>query len=709
MANDPGLNNFFSAVARAPMLRITVPFAAGIIVGQFWTLPLVPVVVVLALCTALWILAGRRGADYDHRWSRGLAAMLWFCACGLVWQIVRDPLRDPLHAINDGGDPFPRVVRITTINGVSEKTIRADAIVRATHLSDGLHPRTGAAMLTLLRPADAAVPVAGDELVIHSRLERVSRTPDPGGFDRRAWAASRGMYHETFAGVNDWAIVGHAWRWTDLFEPTRRRIAAWLAESGLPYRERALVKALVLGLRDELDHEQKDAFVKSGTIHVLAVSGTHVGFIYAMLLFLFGWWGGSGWARTVRGVVILLALWGYAGLTGACPSVLRATIMFSLFTLAGMGGRRSDPLNSLFAAAFLLLVWDPHMLVEIGFQLSFLAVLGIILFYAPILRLWVPNKAWVGHLWSLTVMSLAAQAITTPLSLYLFKAFPVWFLPANLIVVTAAGIAVYGAVALLVLFRIPFLGPAIVFLLTWLLLVVDKVTAWFASLPGAYPAIRATFLDMLLIYAVVLLVAVRWLWRWRPATRLALGGILLLLLGWGFQAHRAQDRISFTVYDDRRALQAAITVGRSITLLHANQDLDPWLAAKAERHARATGTNVQHLIGTVDLMADSTIERGGTCAGGGRWVAPALDVLFHTQGTPIDPGGRSDVVVITDLRYLQEEDLAQLARSTQHMVLAGGLPWKLRTFVQRWCATNGVPCHDVRDQGAFFLERWASN
>ena len=163
-----------------------------------------------------------------------------------------------------------------------------------------------------------------------------------------------------------------------------------------------------------------------------------------MLLFMLGWWGGSGKVRLMRGSLILLALWGYAGLTGGSPSVLRATIMFSLFTLASMSSRRADPINSLFTAALVLLVWEPHMLIEIGFQLSFLAVLGILLFHRPIERLWVPNGKWVGRIWTLTVLSLSAQLLTTPLSLYYFKAFPVWFLPANLVVVTAVGTPVFG-------------------------------------------------------------------------------------------------------------------------------------------------------------------------------------------------------------------------------------------------------------------------
>lgn len=701
-----GANAFFSAMARAPLLRLALPFVVGIVAAMCWPLPLWPLAVVLVVLTVATAVIFLRRAVFGRRWVRGVASAAWFMVFGMCWQLIRDPLTKPTHVAVDGTAPVERIIHITAINGVSEKVVRADGRVVASLVAGEMHERTGQVMLTLMRRSDAADPVAGDELAIRSRMEPITRIPDPGGFDRRAWAASRGMYHETFAGTDDWSVIGHAWQWTDLFEPTRQRISDWLKQSGLPLRERALVKALVLGLRDELDHEQKDAFVKSGTVHVLAVSGTHVGFIYAMLVFMFGWWGGSAKARIGRGIIILLALWGYAGLTGACPSVLRATIMFSLFTLAGMTERRNEPLNSLFAAALLLLLWEPHMLIEIGFQLSFLAVLGIILFYGPLLRLWVPGGRFVGYLWSLTAVSLAAQVLTTPLSLYLFKAFPVWFLPANLIVVYVAGIAVYGAVALLVLFRVPYLGPLITFLLSILLMVVDRVTVFFAELPGAYPAIRTTFMDMALLYAIAILLAVRLMWKWRPALRLSLAAIALLLTGWGYRAHQAQDHVSFTVYDDRQALQVAMTVGRELTVLSPTADsLSPWLAQKAERHARSLGVHGRHVIGKAELSGRVGTEQGGTLCGAGRWSAPGLDVHFHHGESGRPEAARSDVLVLHDLRYLSGSDLEMLATDTRQVVLAGGLPWELRSFVQGWCMERKIPCHDVRGQGAFVMDR----
>lgn len=701
-----GLDPFIAAVARAPMLRLALPFVLGISVAMAWPLPIAWALLLTILATMVTVFLFFKRTTFDRRWIRGVAAAGWFLFFGVFWQVLRDPLTKPTHVSVDGAGELERIIRITAINGISATVVRADGLVLSASRAGETKERTGMIMLTLMRQEGRPDPIAGDDIVVQSRVVPITRIPDPGGFDRRAWAASRGMYHETFASPEQWGIVGHGWRWTDLFEPTRKRVSAWLEESGLPFRERALVKALVLGLRDELDHEQKDAFVKSGTIHVLAVSGTHVGFIYAMLVFMLGWWGGTARARVVRGIIVLLALWGYAGLTGACPSVLRATIMFTMFTLAGMVDRRHEALNSLFTAALLLLLWEPHMLIEIGFQLSFLAVLGIILFYGALQRMWIPYNKVVRYLWSLAAVSLAAQALTTPLSLYLFKAFPVWFLPANLIVVFVAGIAVYGAVALLVLFKVPILGALVVFLLSLLLTVIDRVTVFFAELPGAYPAFRINAFDMLLLYALVLLFAIRVFWKWRPAWRFAMVSVVLLLCSWGYHAHRANERVTFTVYDDRRALQAAMTVGRELTILAPDRDsITTWLDAKAERHARVLGLRHRAVIDGEALFGPQRNETGNTIAGGGSWSAPGLRVYFHHGGSDAPRTQRNDVLVLHDLRYLSEEDVEVLASGVDQVVLAGGLTWKLRAFVEQWCQARGIPCHDVRDQGAFVVER----
>ncbi len=710
MNGDMILRGPWRAIVRAPMVRIALPFIIGVVIAQ-WRVPsLSGVAIALAVATPAAALVLLFPGDRLSRWQRGAVVSIWFLCFGLFWQVLRSPGSDPLHAMRSNEREGPWALRVDAINGTSNKVLRADARLIA-HLNDQeLRPVHGKVMLALLLAPDAPIPRRGDRLLVEAPLTPIVRVPDPGGFDRQAWAASRGITMELFAPADAWRPVDHSTRWTDAFTDTRERISAWLNGSDMPHRERAVVKALVLGQRDELDGEQREAFARSGTIHVLAVSGMHVGLIFAILTFLFGWWGKSDRARLLRGIFVLLALWGYAGLTGASPSVMRATVMFSLFTLAGMSAQRTDHLNSLFTAALVLLLYDPDLLGVIGFQLSFLAVLGIIVFYKPIERLWSPGSRILRGIWSLAVVSISAQILTTPLSLHLFKAFPIWFLPANIIVVTAVGLAVNGAVALLFLYKVPLIGPAITWAMTMLLKGVGHVTAFFAALPGAYPEVRVGPMSMVSLYVLILALAAWWQWKWRGMRWVAGASFAAILLIWGAQVRDSRVRSSFVVYDERGALLTAMTHGRELVLHAADEQAwnDPRVAKKLERHCRAYGLEgTLHLTNEV-MYGMGPQHIGHTLSAAGRWISPAFDVAFVSDDMElpdVDPRRDLDAVVVHARRWLDDDDLEKIASMATHVVLAGDLSFRTRLEARRWCEERGVPVHDVRDSGAFVLIR----
>lgn len=695
---------------RAPMVRTMLPVMAGMAIAMAmswpWTWTAAAFVCVSLLVAGLLLLRLHPGL----RWTRGPLLWTWCFAAGLCWATLRDPVHAPGHITRAPQGEALWSMRIEALNGLSPALLRADARVIARHDTHGWAPCHGRVMLALLRGDDAATVAPGDEILVRAVLEPIDRVADPGGFDRTAWAAVRGLHLELFAPRDDWYRTGHRWHWTEVFALMRDRISLWLKESGLPDRERALVKALVLGLRDDLQRDQNEAFIRSGTVHILAVSGSHVGFIYAMLLFLFRWWGEAPNVRVARGVVILLALWGYAGLTGAAPSVLRATVMFSLFTLAGMFARRSSGLNNLFAAALVLLAWEPRMLIDLGFQLSFLAVLGIVLFYQPLLRLWSPRWKVIRHLWELCALSLTAQLFTTPLSLYVFKAFPVWFLPANLAVVSLAAVAVYGGVALLVLYRVPYLGEAITWALTELVRLVGTITEFFAHAPGAYPPVRFGLPELWLCYLLVVALLFRWPWRWKGGTPLAMATVAVLLVVFAWRTHSTYQRASLTVYDDRRALQAAMVLGREhVVLAHPDSYADDvWLQAKVQRHRRAEGLEPAVLLAPQVLDSAAVARAGSSCAGQGRWCVPGIDALFIGPDAHIPQRSEAliaDVLIMHDIAWMDSVSLDRLAGMARHVVLAGDNHWRVRRKVRGWCAANGIACHDVRDDGAFILHR----
>ncbi|MDW3209275.1 MAG: ComEC/Rec2 family competence protein [Reichenbachiella sp.] len=229
--------------------------------------------------------------------------------------------------------------------------------------------------------------------------------------------------------------------------------------------EQAIVLALLLGIKDQLDPETKEAYAAAGAMHVLAVSGLHVSIIYFLLTWLFRGLPPGDLKRFLIPTISIATLWLYALLTGFSPSILRAVSMFSIIIFAQILNRRGQIFNSLAFAAFVLLWLDPYYLFNIGFQLSFLAVAGIVYIYPKIYSLWDIDN-WVGdYFWKLICVSIAAQVSTFPLSLFYFNQFPTYFLLANLVVIPAAFAVMILGISTLVL------SPII----TWIAWLLEKV------------------------------------------------------------------------------------------------------------------------------------------------------------------------------------------------------------------------------------------
>ncbi|MDX9751287.1 MAG: ComEC/Rec2 family competence protein [Flavobacteriales bacterium] len=693
----------WEALHRSPILRVAVPFITGVVLADVmgagplaaWGVLLAaPPLLAVLLFPSLPISAGYRGAVLGG----------WCLCFGVFWTVVHHPDHDPAHVQHHRGEGA-WLVAVRNVSGSSDRVVRADATVLGQAHERATVPLRGEVLLTLLTDSAAPLLRAGDRVLVEGMVEPIRRVPDPGGFDRRAWAASRGIGEELFAPAGAWRTVGHRAHWTDIFTTARTAISDWLDGSDLTVQERAVAKALVLGLRDELSREQVDAYARSGTIHLLAVSGMHVGLIYAALKLLFGWLGAAPRARLLRGVLVLLALWGYTGLTGNEPSVLRATVMFSMFTLADMSGRRVEGVNSLGAAALVLMLWDPFMWRMIGFQLSFMAVLGILLLYKPVMRLWQPRGPVLRYAWSMLAVSFVAQLATTPLVLYHFKAFPTWFLPANLVVCAVGTVAIYGSIALIALYKVPLLGAAVTTAMQWLLTVMDRSTVFFAQAPAAYPAVRVDATAMALI-SVLIAAATAWaIWRWGAMRWAVAAAVAGLIMHWGLQVDRRDRGGAFVVYDDRHRTQAAMATGRELVVLDLGADAGH-LPTKLERHARATGVEVHAVVGPEVLSAEVPTRTGATIAGAGRWTAPGMDVLFVSAGSGWPAGTlRPDVMVVHDMQRLRTEDLPAEAVVPERVVLAAGLHWRVRGALKTWCTEREIPWHDVQDQGAFILER----
>lgn len=204
----------------------------------------------------------------------------------------------------------------------------------------------------------------------------------------------------------------------------RRDINRKFDRIGLTARDQSTLSALTIGDKSSMEQSLQAGYSRAGVSHVLAVSGLHVGILYAILsgiVFGMGYWYRR---KTLGNILIIITIWGYAILTGMSPSVCRAALMFTLWQSGEIFGMGRNSLNALGAAATIIVLFDPASLYSLSFQLSFLALVGIIYFYLPIYNSWRVNNLILRTLWSITVVGISAQICVMPLIAYYFGQLP---------------------------------------------------------------------------------------------------------------------------------------------------------------------------------------------------------------------------------------------------------------------------------------------
>lgn len=290
----------------------------------------------------------------------------------------------------------------------------------------------------------------GDELICSGRIEMPDTALLPGTFNNRRYLWSQNIYYSFYADEMLPYRKSENFDLLAIAQRVQKKLAKWIDKKSKNEINAGILKALVLGERTGIDRELSDKFSKIGVIHVLAVSGLHVGIMYLVFGFLF-----SPIRKLPAGTIIhtfsvLLALWGYAFLTGLAPSVSRSALMFSIVLIGEAIGRRHFTYNTLACSAFILMLGSPHVIYQLGFQLSYAAVLGIVAIAVPLQKRLRSGDWLLDKIIALMLVSLAAQLGTLPLSLYYFGQFPNLFLISNLFVIPLITIVLYGTLTAIV-------------------------------------------------------------------------------------------------------------------------------------------------------------------------------------------------------------------------------------------------------------------
>lgn len=349
----------------------------------------------------------------------------------------------------------------------------------------------------------------GDYIAFNSKVQEVPPPKNPNAFDYKRYLHFQNIHYQSFIKENEWRLLDQN-RGNPLFTLAfglRTKFLKILEKHLTSENELAVGSALILGYKNDLSEDVRAAYAETGAMHVLAVSGLHVGIIYLFLDFLLRWiYINRKWWKLTRLLINLFAIWAFALVTGASPSVLRAATMFTFIAYGNYKNKNSVIYNTLGVSAFVLLLINPYLIFQVGFQLSYLAVFGIVFFQYKIQRWFGFKNDILHHIWILTSVAIAAQLMVLPISLYYFHQFPVYFWMTGFVVVDAAFIVLVLGVLLIILeMTVPFLATYVGYLLKWILAVVNKFIFFVQELPfGLIEGVYYGAVGLLIMYLIVL-------------------------------------------------------------------------------------------------------------------------------------------------------------------------------------------------------------
>ena len=314
----------------------------------------------------------------------------------------------------------------------------------------------------------------------------INNKGNPYEFDYRKYLSLQKIYRQVFVSDKDWQTTGKSvFSLSSSAEKIRDKLLDIYRTQKIDSTEFEILAALTLGYTRELDPETKQVFSQSGTMHVLSVSGLHVAIIFWVINLLFGFFKKFKNGKAVFTIVTLSLLWFYAFITGLSPSVLRSTAMFSIFILGENLQRKPQIYNSLAASAFILLLINPNNLFDVGFQLSYAALFGIV-FLQPKFENLIKIQHKTGkYFWSLLTVSFAAQITTFPITTWYFGQFPTYFWLSNLFIIPAVAFLTPAGIGLLFVSKFPFISGIVSFIVNYSIKIVFSLLEMVDRLPFA--------------------------------------------------------------------------------------------------------------------------------------------------------------------------------------------------------------------------------
>lgn len=375
--------------------------------------------------------------------------------------------------------PQSFIVTVDEVPIVSEKFMKLWVKVNVVEFNNTWHYSEGRTIVYVKQDSTFKLNV-GNELLINSKFSYLNEPKNPNEFNYKAFLESKNVFHTVFTESKNISAISknNNFHLSQIGTYIKSKLVSILRDSELSQEAFSICSALLVGYDDEIDSEVMQSFSHSGTLHILSVSGMHTGVLYAVLIFLFSLIDKYDKYKKTKFVFIMLGLWLFVLVTGLSPSILRAALMLSLVLVGKTFYKQGNSYNTLLLSAFLLLLYNPYLIKDVGFLLSYCAVFGIMYLYPILQKLYFFENKILQTTWSGVIMSVSATVFTLPISLYFFHQFPIWFVFSNMIIIPISFLIMGAAALFLVFYKVAVINHILVYIINGS----TSVMMWFAQL-----------------------------------------------------------------------------------------------------------------------------------------------------------------------------------------------------------------------------------
>lgn len=558
----------------APFFRVLLPFIAGIICYDTGVrLPIYYVVLLFIVAGVSFVFTSYRKL---YRAIAFISLHLAIALGGWLLSYYQDIRNHPDWFGNQtmGTEAFVGVLEKDPQE--KERTYRLEVSITATLEAKSISPSIGKAFIYVYKEKQPPALKTGDTILIPNKWQPIKNAGNPFEFDYAGYCQRNNILYQQFLSSSDLlklntnspAIRTITIRAHDYcMQSLRRYIADTIT--------RGIIQAMLVGDEADFDPELKQAYAETGIIHVIAISGSHLTVIFILISFLLSRIKSKKY-HWIKYAVALPFIWFYVLMAGAPPSAVRAAAMFSLLATGFMLQKSNNSLNQLFATAFILLCAEPMWLFSIGFQLSFIAVLGLISFYTPIYRLYKPTNVAVRTIWATIAASLAAELLIAPLVVYYFHVFPVLFIIANIAAYIFMGIVLILGIAIILLSFIPPVATFIALISVFLTKIFNAIVILLQDWnPESFRYLQLSGIETLLLYTIIACSAIYAIRTIRPALLIGLAVTCLLISVLCYDEWIALHQERLVVYNLNRGSHIEYIKGKRHQVLYTDTATNP--------------------------------------------------------------------------------------------------------------------------------------